>query len=161
MCLIIILQEQMFWEKKMMIVYQKELQVKHYIQILLLYLFFIIKAEFIELLLNSNSDFNQIVNKNSDAIAPSDEQNNQLTGLRFSHDVEKYQKNNYLTDVFPVDQQSVDGSNDSKTKKGIGFVQGIKNECQRKQQVLPKLLVSINITSISIQEAYENDSDRH
>jgi hypothetical protein len=114
-----------------------------------LYLFFIIKAELIELLSDSNSDFNPTVNKNSDATAPSDEQNNQTTGLRFSHDVEKYQKDNYLSDAFRVDQLSVDVSNDSKTKKGVSFVQGIKNDGQRQNQVLPKLLVSISAEQFS------------
>ncbi|CAF0738480.1 unnamed protein product [Rotaria sordida] len=81
----------------------------------------------------------QILNDKSCQIALSSEQNNQLTRPHFSHDVKTYQKNNYLTNVFPLGQESIDKSIVSNTKKGISCVQGIKKQENERLQVLPKI----------------------
>ncbi|CAF3850609.1 unnamed protein product [Rotaria sordida] len=81
----------------------------------------------------------QILNDKSCQIALSNEQNNQLTRPHFSHDVKTYQKNNYLTNVFPLGQESIDKSIVGNTKKGISCVQGIKKQENERLQVLPKI----------------------
>ncbi|CAF4008273.1 unnamed protein product [Rotaria sp. Silwood1] len=74
---------------------------------------------------------------------PSHGQSNQLTRPFFSHDVKTYQKDNYLTNVFPLNEQSIDKSIVNHTRKGISYVQGVKTQNNERLQVLPKIQVNI------------------
>ncbi|CAF2244192.1 unnamed protein product [Rotaria magnacalcarata] len=81
-----------------------------------------------------------ILPKESEAIINSIEKNHHLPKIRFSHDVKRdCNKDNYLTNVFRLDQLAINQIIVSNTKKGISFIQGDKAEDEERNQVLPKI----------------------
>ncbi|CAM4806774.1 unnamed protein product [Rotaria magnacalcarata] len=107
--------------------------------------------------------------KESEAIINSIEENHHLPKIRFSHDVKRdCNKDNYLTNVFRLDQLAINQIIVSNTKKGISFIQGDKAEDEERNQVLPKIQglrqfkngPYTNLCIYAVYEVLEKNGDR-